>query len=147
MTANIQLLQTYARQRLDRWGQFVTDYISDNPDLGALEHLIHETSHAVLLGYKRITIKTSSLVAGKINCMPKAEKIDQEARTWAVEWQVWQTLDLPFEWGDLIAAAEIQDVHEDEVIAHLNDETEAASAQVIQHLYSLIPLSQRPPLP
>ena len=89
---------------------------------GALEHLIHEMCHAASLGLSWCQGTSKSvgevLSRGRQNFLmgpapPLA--IAEETRTWAIEWNVWQFFDLPFEWGDLEIAAEVQGCDGEEI--------------------------------
>ncbi len=90
-----------------------------------LEHLIHEMAHASLLGLP-YGPGLSDRIAKALSQLPDTG-IDQEAQTWAVEWQVWKHLKLkqpegPFDIGDIHAAAEIQGCTEDQVNSYLDNE-------------------------
>ena len=81
---------------------------------GALEHLIHEMCHAASIGIKwgrhASTDVGAALSQGAKGYFgahtPLA--LAEETRVWAIEWNVWQFFDLPFEWGDLECGAEVQ---------------------------------------
>lgn len=89
---------------------------------GALEHLIHEMCHAASLGleWNAHTSKSVGEVLsrgrkGFFSGRATALALAEETRTWAVEWSVWQFFDLPFEWGDLECAAEVQGCDPNEI--------------------------------
>lgn len=86
-------------------------------EISALEHLIHEISHAVSLGMTfngPDTVKEIGRQIGQGKGL-KARAIAEETRTWAIEWNVWQQFELGLEWGDLADAAAVQEVSEVEV--------------------------------
>ncbi len=93
-------------------------------ELGALEHVIHEMSHAALLGLEWAHGMSDEI--GKALEKHADTGIDQEAQAWAVEWYVWEYLGLTqpggFAFGDVIAAAEIQRCTPDQVESYLDDE-------------------------
>ncbi len=87
---------------------------------GALEHLIHEMSHAASLGLEW-NKDTSEAIGDALNgdggtwARPRGLAIAEESRAWAISWNIWQFFALPFEWGDLAAAADIQECEPGEI--------------------------------
>lgn len=83
-------------------------------DLGWLEHAIHELSHAELLGIEpRPDMATA--ISEALGPMDYLDQIGEEAKAWAIEWEVWKRLGMtapsgPLAWGDALAGAETQGV-------------------------------------
>ena len=85
---------------------------------GALEHVIHEMSHAASLGIpwdKHAAARVGGALDRNDDGGLTAFAIAEETRAWAIEWNVWRFFDLPFEWLDLADAAEVQNCDPSEV--------------------------------
>lgn len=99
------------------WGLDEDEMPVGSGEISALEHLIHEVSHAVSLGLKFEGPETSKEIGRRIGQGKglRAHSIAEETRAWAIEWHVWGRFEMGLEWGDLAEAAAIQEVSEQEV--------------------------------
>lgn len=107
----------------------VADHIEDDPilgegDLGMFEHALHEVAHAQLLSiapFDRHSIKAISsalnMLDGEVLFGRLNNAIRHEEQAWAIEWLLWDTFKLrpPWEWGDLVDHAVVQDADPDQI--------------------------------
>ena len=125
---------------LREWGWLEEETIVGVGDLGFLEHLIHETSHAADLDLLPLH-KHSDADISKLCEQQRDKGVWYETRAWAIEWMVWRALDIDtFQWGDLNEGAEIQGVDPDEVkklLTRNKKDIEAVSLRVIEELKRL----------
>lgn len=97
---------------------------------GLFEHMIHELSHAALLGIEP-SPRTSETVSGTLNQMSYVTRVVNEAMTFAVEIRVLQLFDLiaddptegdRFHLSDMFDAAQIQGCYDRDVEPWIYDE-------------------------
>ncbi len=101
-----------AEDLLKGWGLTNDSLVITTGSIGHLEHLTHELAHA-----QSMDLEFNESTSAEISRLLKDDDhgIKEEARAWAIEWHVWQTLKIPLEWDDLICGAEIQGVDEEDV--------------------------------
>lgn len=89
-----------------------------------LEHLIHEVAHGKLLRLTRFDSTLTDTISRMLSAFAD-DGVEQETRTWAIEWWCWQHFGLDqFEWGDLAAAAAIQGCCDGDVRELVDDDDE-----------------------
>ncbi len=125
-------------------------YDDDEPlvvlgQLGRYEHLIHELAHAKSLGLEvgprlsgRITAKLARMGAPTVANVATEAAIQEEARAWAIEWNVWCALAFPLEWDDLVTHAEVQGVDAHQLRHEMRDpRAEKLAIEIVRLLTGL----------
>lgn len=132
MTPEWKTLAPLAAGIAEGLGLTADDLVLGEGDLSCLEHLIHEVAHAVSLGILPFGKGTDTKIGNLLEALkPKGGDVIEEEKAWAIEWFVWQafSLDEKFEWGDLVAGAEIQGCDVD-VIERLIDPEREESDEI-----------------
>ena len=127
LSPTLKVLKARSEALVKRLG-IVPDTVVADGDVGYVEHVIHELSHAKVL---KLDLECDGGLSHEIERrISRARREDiqvaTERRAWSVEWVVLQTLPGmigQFEWGDVVDGASVQGV-DNEGLRLMNLQTE-----------------------
>lgn len=140
MTPLCRRVAPLAQEILQELGASTDDIILGDPDnagdwaLGQLEHLVHELCHAVLMS---VDVSGPDLGTRISSSISYDRRLREEANAWAVEWQIWSALGLPYEFASMVAHAEVQGVHKPLLLDALGEDWSDQAHAVLCHLVTL----------
>ena len=113
------------------------ELIWDDFEWAPVEAAIHELCHAVVIGEMPPAPELMKFVTSTVNVLDHQTQLEQEKRTSTIEYFVCQRLGIPLTDGDIVVAAQVQGVDEQEMWVFLEafNPQDSQIGQVIDELH------------
>lgn len=156
MTQLRDVLQRKAKIITASWNFGPHDVTFQGAPYDHLEMVLHELAHAVSLGIpldsgtpKAVSRAIAKMQHGKTKDGREVDSLfgyhseaalREEARAWAIEWELLQELELPYDWDSVVDGAAVQGVEEDLLEECTGTaEAKALAQKALQTLNAYIP--------